>query len=64
MASEIERLRKAQSDAVMNLIGEMLDAWEALPTDVRCSDEMEELNEHISRINNAMLNAGDGNDEH
>lgn len=57
--SEIDRLRKAQSDAVMDLIGEMLDAWEGLPTDVRCSDEMEELNECISRINNAMLTAGD-----
>ena len=59
MASEIERLRKAQADAVMDLIGPMLDAWEGLPTDVRCSDEMEKLNECISHISNAMLNAGD-----
>lgn len=35
MASELERLRAQQSRAVMERIGPLLDAWEAIPNDVK-----------------------------
>jgi len=57
MASEIERLRKAQAKAVMPLIGPLLDAWEGLPNDFKGAEEFEELNEQLEAINAAMEDA-------
>lgn len=54
---ERKRLRKAQAALVMPLIGPLLDAWESLPNDVACMDELEELGTHMQAIEEAMENA-------
>lgn len=60
MASEIERLRKKQSKAVMELIGPLLDAWDGMPNDVKGQMEEEEaldLCHYLRRIAKAMEDA-------
>jgi hypothetical protein len=56
---EHERLREAQAVKVMPLIGQLLDAWEAVPNDLK--GEIEEgatgLAEALDSINDAMENA-------
>ena len=57
---EMERaiLRAAQSVRVMDVIGDLLDGWDALPNDVRSDLEVESplLTAAISAINAAMEN--------
>ncbi|ANN66438.1 hypothetical protein [Bordetella bronchialis] len=55
--SEVDALRAAQADAVMPLIGPLLDAWEGLPNDLAGEDDLSELKRHVAAINHAMLNA-------
>lgn len=57
MSSEVKRLRAAQAKLVMPLIGPLLDAWEQVPNDVACTDELEQLSQLLEDINNAMENA-------
>jgi hypothetical protein len=57
ITNEIGRLRAAQAKAVMPLIGPMIDAFEGLPNDVACMDELEELSVAIEAINSAMEDA-------
>jgi hypothetical protein len=47
-------LRSAQSNAVMPLIGPLLDAWEAIPNDILSLDEMVGAAEVIAQIESAM----------
>lgn len=57
---ERERLRKAQADAVMPLIGPLLDAWEhatMLDSGHTFSEECSELDSYLRAINSAMENA-------
>lgn len=60
--SELKRLRAAQAKAVMPLIGQLLDAWEAVPNDLK--GEIEEgaadLAEALDSINEAMEADYDG----
>lgn len=55
--SEREQLRRAQSEAVMPLIGPLLDAWEGLPNDVACDEELGAVRLRIKDISRAMLAA-------
>ena len=55
--AERERLRDLQADAVMPLIGPLLDAWECCSQSVR--EEHPGLDKHLRRINRAMEDAGD-----
>lgn len=55
--SERDKLIAAQVDAVMPMIGPLLDAWEGLPNDVR--GELGELDTILGRINAAMENPED-----
>ena len=55
---ERTRLRAAQAESVMPLIGPLLDAWECCSQDVR--SEHPELDVQLRRINRAMEDAGDG----
>jgi len=54
--SEIERLRRAQSRAVMPLIGPLLDAWEGLSNDAKGVLQLEAatLCEYLVEIDAAM----------
>lgn len=52
---EAERLRAAQSDAVMPLIGPLLDAWEGCSS--TCREEFPEMDKWLRRINRAMEDA-------
>ena len=56
MNGEQNRLRKAQSDAVMPLIGELLEAWENSP---RLDADHDELDICLYAIQRAMENAGE-----
>jgi hypothetical protein len=47
-------LRSAQSNAVMPLIGPLLDAWEAIPNDTISLDELAGAAEVIAQIESAM----------
>lgn len=51
---EVKRLRRVQAKYVMPLIGQLLDAWEQLPNDVACMDELEELSQIIESIEQGM----------
>lgn len=55
--AERDRLRAAQAEAVMPLIGPLLDAWECGSQSLR--SEHPELDKHLRRINRAMEDAGD-----
>ncbi len=46
--------RKRQARKVMPLIGPLLDAWDALPNDLKEDDGMVELGYFVRRINKAM----------
>jgi hypothetical protein len=54
MTNELTRLRKAQAQAVMPLIGPLLDAFEQIPNDVLGMEELAELCVAIEAINSAM----------
>lgn len=54
VTKELQRLRRVQAKYVMPLIGPLLDAWEQVPSDIACSDELEELSVAIEAINDAM----------
>lgn len=54
---EVERLRAAQTAAVMPLIGPLLDAWENADREVM--DDEPELAKWLKAINTAMETAGD-----
>lgn len=49
---DIERLKQAQSDAVMTLIGGLLDAWAMVPNDERDSikNDLPTLFKHLESI--------------
>lgn len=55
---ERDILRAAQAEAVMPLIGPLLDAWECCSQSVR--EEHPELDVHLRRINRATEDAGEG----
>ncbi len=52
---ERDRLRAAQAEAVMPLIGPLLDAWEGCSQ--ACREELPELDKYLRRINRAMDDA-------
>lgn len=54
---ERTKLRKAQARDVMPLIGPLLDAYEALPNDVRGMEELDGLRVQLGAINTAMEEA-------
>lgn len=56
MATEIDRLRKRQSKAVMDLIGPLLDAWDGVPNDTKgvMEEEALDLCHYLRRISRAM----------
>lgn len=49
-----EQLRAAQVAATMPLIGPLLDAWDGLPNDLKCAEELSNLRKQIGEINMAM----------
>lgn len=53
---ERDRLRAAQAEAVMPLIGPLLDAWECCAQ--ACREELPEIDKQLRRINRAMEDAG------
>lgn len=55
--SEVDRLSAAQAEAVMPMIGPLLDAWENVDTDI--TNEEVELTKWLNAINQAMEEAGD-----
>lgn len=57
MANERKRLRKQQAEAVMPVIGPLLDAYEQLPNDVRDMDELQELFGYLDEIETGMESA-------
>ena len=56
VVTERDRLRAAQAEAVMPLIGPLLDAWEC--SSQACREELPELDKQLRRINRAMEDAG------
>jgi hypothetical protein len=50
------RLRAAQAEAVMPLIGPLLDAWACCSQ--ACREELPELDKHLRQLNRAMEDAG------
>ena len=57
MTDERTRLREAQAKAVMPLIGPLLDAYEALPNDIRCLPELDDLMEALAFIDMGIREA-------
>ena len=55
VVTERDRLRAAQAEAVMPLIGPLLDAWEC--SSQACREELPELDKQLRRINRAMEDA-------
>ena len=51
---EEEKIREEQTALVMPMIGGLLDAWDALPNDVKGYEELERLACQIRRIDDAM----------
>lgn len=49
--------RRRQARKVMPLIGPLLDAWEAVPNDLKGDPELMPLWRHLDRINRAMEEA-------
>ena len=49
-----EHIREEQSRNVMPLIGQLLDAWDELPNDVKSDPELNRLAKNIQRIDTAM----------
>ena len=56
LSAEQKRLRAAQARAVMPLIGPLLDAWEAVPNDLKgmIEEDAADLAEALDSINEAM----------
>ena len=56
LSAEQKRLRQAQARAVMPLIGQLLDAWEAVPNDLKgmIEEDATDLAEALDSINEAM----------
>lgn len=56
LTKHLRGLRAAQTKRVMPLIGELLDAWDAVPNDLRASIEEEatDLAEALDSIRDAM----------
>ena len=55
--AERESIRRRQAKDVMSLIGDLLDAWDELPNDVKTDPELERLAAKIESIDHAMENA-------
>jgi len=55
--AERESIRERQAKDVMSLIGDLLDAWDELPNDVKTDPELERLATKIELIDHAMENA-------
>ena len=55
--AERESIRRRQTRDVMSLIGNLLDAWDDLPNDVKTDPELERLATKIELIDHAMENA-------
>lgn len=57
---EISRLQAKQSEAVMPLIGPLLDAWEGTPNDVKgyLKEHASSLHHWLSNIDGAMTGGG------
>ena len=55
--AERESIRERQAKDVMSLIGDLLDAWDELPNDVKTDPELERLAAKIESIDHAMENA-------
>lgn len=51
---EIAQLRREQAQAVMPLIGPLLDAWDGMPNDEKFAAELLILRHHIEAIRAAM----------
>lgn len=51
---EVTQLRKYQSDTVMPLIGDLLDAWDGLPNDVALTEELQVVRNVIVKIESGM----------
>jgi len=51
---ERARLRKKQAEAVIPMIGPLLEAWDALPNDVKSDPELERLSRHIEKVDSTM----------
>ena len=54
--AERESIRRKQTWDVMPLIGNLLDAWDDLPNDVKTDPELERLADKIESIDRAMEN--------
>jgi len=54
IAQDRERIREEQSRNVMPLIGQLLDAWDELPNDVKSDPELNRLAKNIQGIDIAM----------
>lgn len=52
--TERERLRAAQSKAVMPLIGSLLDAWDGLSNDLKLDPELEHFARLMTKVHAAM----------
>jgi hypothetical protein len=55
---ERAKMIRTQIKTVMPLIGGFLDAWDDLPNDVKCDPELDNVREHIERIDRAMEGEG------
>jgi hypothetical protein len=51
---EIDKLRRKQSARVMRVISPLLDAWEAVPNDVKSDPELKEFLEYMRKLFRAM----------
>ena len=56
---EREQILEEQTALVMPMIGGLLDAWDALPNDVKGYEELKQLARHIRRIDDAMEGEAD-----
>ena len=54
---ERQGLRIVQAKVVMPLVGPLLDAWEGVPNDVKCTGELGILAHYLDKIAAAMENA-------
>jgi len=61
--SERSELRKDQVRKVMPLIGSLLDAWEAVPNDLRGDPDLTDLARCLRRINRAIEGHSDNSTE-
>jgi hypothetical protein len=52
--NERDRLRAAQSKAVMPIIGSLLDAWDGLSNDLKSDPELEHFAQLMTKVHAAM----------